>query len=219
MTLLHVSFSGSIMESDAPRRRKTKTELTTSMKSTHLAAPLIMVFVLFFMHTTPTIAGRSPAAMSVAEIAKLENPTLKLPSPNLSDIERDVADAMIDGTALEAALRDALNYVKDYTPPKTDDATNALPTLRICELCRDVTALHAAYQQSYGRVSLREDLKAIVEKTLLFSLKKVEWASKREPQKNDDYFNAYFSTLRRYFEVSEGWLLLNGKWTVVKVSR
>lgn len=159
-----------------------------------------------------------PPALPLEELAKRSNPTLGIAPPDLKRLSTEIQGAMIEGTPLYRALDELLTFVPDYSRPRVVDKSNSESTLRVCILARAVTSYYTSYQLTYGQHELRPDLKSITEKALLLALKQLEWIPKREKQVEDDYYRAYYSTLRRYLEVSQGWLLLNKKWTRVPVA-
>lgn len=189
----------------------------STMKTRHILLSTGFLISLGWLLPVEAKEKLPPPAQPIEEIASGPNPTLSLAPPELEKLTKQIENAMIGGTPLDTTLRELLDYAKNYRPPSPADKSHSDATLNLCILARRVTAHYAPYQQTYRSDGLRKDLKDIAEQALLFALKKMEWVAKRETQSADDYFNSYYSTLRRYREISEGWLLLESKWVQVRV--
>ena len=198
------------------RRCRVFIERNCSMKIRHLLG----IFLASCLNMRGEETNVFHPNMSVEKLALLPNPTTNRTPVDIAVLRTKLDDLLIHSLHLHGALTNLLTRAENYsTPLSTNEKSSASATLRLHDAARTVSLYHAHYQQMFGRNGLKADAKNVVENALLYTLRKMEWVSRRKESPRDDYFYSYFYTLLRYREVRDGWLILNGTFTQVPTER
>jgi len=142
-----------------------------------------------------------------------------MPTPDIVKLQEKIDHLKVYEDCLVFSLKQTLDYLVAYTQVQHDTMTDAEPTLMVCRRVRDAFRYYNAYQQTYHRNGLRKDLKEIMQEVTLLALKQIQWVLERKENSEDDYYRAYYSTLRRYFEVCEGQMFMNGQFIAVQQAK
>ncbi len=159
-----------------------------------------------------------PEIESISEFAKHENPTLKIAMPDPDQIIERLNKLNCDLSLYKTILK-TVTYAREYTPTDDKKESGVSPTYLLCSYGMSTYVFYQFEQRGHIGVKvgyLKRDIKEVSESTLLYLLKKMEWVALRSPNIEDDYFKAYYYTLQRYTEITEGKIIVDGEWTVVK---